>query len=248
MKSHFFKLLIFTLIITLSSSCNTAKRFNILQKPEKLKEIKKPNYEAVIQPDNLLSITISSIDPKLSLPYNLAVAGGGQNGSNYLVDQEGYIQLAGLGRVKVTGMTRNELADMITALLEGKIENPEIQIRILNFKVTFQGQVGSPGVINFASERITMFEALGMAGDVTPNGRKETILIVREENNTKTFNRVDITKAEFLNSPFYYLNHNDLIYVEPTNVRAITTVIGPSIGLITTSISFILTIVILISR
>lgn len=257
MKSHFLKLLIFTLIITLSS-CRTSKRFIILQNPENLEEIKQPNYEAIIQPDNFLSIRISSIDPVLSQPYNLGTSAGatggasgggaGQNLNSYQVDQEGYIQLAGLGKVKVAGKTRKEIADLITTLLEGKIENPDIQIRILNFKVTFQGEVGSPGVQTISGERITMFEALSMAGDVTVNGKKDNIYIVREENNTKTFNRVDITKAEFVNSPFYYLKQNDLIYVEPTKVRATTAVLGPSIGLITTSISLILTVILLTTR
>lgn len=235
------------------TSCVSSNRFIILQDVEQIKEVKTADFEVILQPDDLISIQISAKDPLIAEPYNLKFPSGlalslQQTLTSYQVDQNGNITMPDLGTVLAAGKTRKELEIIISKLLEGKISNPYIMIRLLNFKITVQGEVKLPGVFTIKSDRITLFEAISMAGDLTVYGKRDNILIVREENGIKTFQKVDVTKADFINSPFYYLAQNDLIYVEPNKFKATTSLLGPTIGIIASVISLVFTIVVLIKR
>ena len=118
-------------------------------------------------------------------------------------------------------------------------------MRIINFKVTVQGEVTKPGSFTIASERITLPEALSLAGDLTIYGKRDNIILVREVNNKKTFNRIDITKADFINSPYYYLSQNDLLYVEPNKAKANTSTVFNQNGPIWIAIASLLSSVVL---
>jgi polysaccharide export outer membrane protein len=134
-----------------------------------------------------------------------------------------------LGRVKVGGLKKTELNKLIKTKANEFLKNPIINIRLLNFEVTVGGEVNQPGVFQIESERITLIEALTLAGDISIYGKRNNILVVREINNKPTFNIVDITKRDFMHSDFYYLKQNDAIYVEPRKSKIDSTTFGSNI-------------------
>ena len=133
-------------------------------------------------------------------------------------------------------------------ILKKYINDPKINLRILNFKVTITGEVKQPGIRTITSERITLAEALAMSGDLTEYGKRDNIMIIREKDGKKEIGRVDITKADFINSPYYYLSQNDHVYVEPNRTKVNASSVGPNTGIIISAISLLLTVVAIIIR
>ena len=181
------------------------------------------SYEIKIQPDDLLMINVTCDDLEISKPFNISngiQSGGGnqQNMSTYLVDVKGFINFPVLGSLKIGGLTRTELMKLLTDKISQYIKNPLIIVTIKNYKVTVQGEVASPGIISFDPERFTLVDALLKAGDLKIQAKRENILIIRQIDGKITYNRVDITKTDFIDSPFYYLKQNDMIYVEPNRM------------------------------
>jgi polysaccharide export outer membrane protein len=236
----------------LLSSCSSTEKFALLQNTAATDSIAKADFQAVLQPDDVLMIIISTDNPIVAQPYNLSAVNVASVSSeigvmqqrqlNYQIDQEGTIQMPNLGTVKAAGKTRNELVEVIKELLVGKITNPVITIRILNYKISVQGEVNRPGTYPINSERVTLLEALSMAGDLTIYGKRDNILVIREDNGVKSFQKVDITKSDFMNSPYYYLSQNDVIYVEPNKTKVNSSVIGPNITVGLTAVSLLITI------
>lgn len=217
---------------------------------------KSNSYEIKIQPDDLLMIIVSAEDPEIAAPFNLRSyssvnpikqdVAGSQTTQLYLVDTDGFIDFPILGRIKVSGMARSQLVQLFHDKISAYIKNPIINIRIMNFKVSVQGEVTIPGSYTVPSERVTLIEALSMAKDLTIYGKRENILIIREIDGVKTYNRVDITKADFMNSPFYYLAQNDVIYVEPNKNKVNGSAVGPNTGVIISITSLLITLITLI--
>jgi polysaccharide export outer membrane protein len=215
------------------------------------------SYEIKIQPDDLLSIIVSAEDPEIAAPFNLSSvttqqttdlknAGGQMTMQLYLVDANGNIEFPIIGKLKVSGLTRTEVMQMLHSKIATYIKNPIINLRIANFKIYIQGEVTAPGSYPVNSERITLIEALSLAGDLTIYGKRNNILIIRETNGVKSFNRVDITNANFINSPFYYLAQNDVVYVEPNKSRINAAAVGPNTGVIISVSSLLITLITLI--
>ena len=248
----FFTLYLILIVSLFLGSCSSSEKFALLQNVSQNSNDKTADFQAILQPDDLLMIIISTDNPLVSQPYNLStvnVAGvvseigvAQQRQLNYQIDQEGNIQMPNLGTVKAAGKTRNELVEDIKKLLVGKITNPVITVRILNYKISVQGEVNKPGTFPINSERVTLLEALSMAGDLTIYGKRDNILVIREENGIKSFQKVDITKGDFVNSPYYYLSQNDMIYVEPNKTKVNSSVIGPNVTVGLTAISLLITI------
>lgn len=218
---------------------------------------KSNSYEIKIQPDDLLLIIVSADDPEIAFPFNLVsistasatradVVSGQQTVQLYLVDASGAIDFPVLGKLKISGLTRSEVLKMLHDKIAVYIKNPIINLRIMNFKVSVQGEVSSPGTYNVASERITLIEALTMAKDMTIYGLRNNVLIIREIDGVKSYNRVDITKSDFINSPFYYLAQNDVVYVEPNKNKINGAAIGPNTGVIISITSLLITLITLI--
>ncbi len=215
------------------------------------------SYEIKIQPDDLLMIIVSAEDQETAIPFNLKsfasinskqpdMLMGQQSMQSYLVDVNGFIDFPILGRLKVGGLTRTEVLKVFQEKISKYIEKPIINLRILNFKISIQGEVVMPGTYSINSERITLIEALSMAKDLTIYGKRDNILIIREVNGTKTYNRVDITKADFINSPFYYLSQNDVVYVEPNKNKINGAAVGPNTSVIISISSLLITLITLI--
>ena len=231
MKHNFFHYTYIVLALVLSTSCSQKKQIAYYQNINQLSE-NAVVFNPKIQVDDLLTIVVSASDPEVAAPFNLTVtmtpfsnaqAGQGQLQQQlYLVDNLGNIQFPVLGEIKAGGLTKIEFTNFLKTKLNTLIKSPIVNIRIVNFKITVQGEVLKPGSFTIPSERITLPEALSMAGDLTIFGKRNNILVIREENGKRTHNIIDITKSDFINSPFYYLSQNDLIYVEPNNAKANT--------------------------
>jgi polysaccharide export outer membrane protein len=218
--------------------------------------IKSNSYEIKIQPDDLLMIIVSAEDPEIALPFNLTTnfvvntsrpdLVGQQSSQLYLVDSNGFIEFPVLGKLKVGGLSRSEVLKLLKEKISVYIKNPIINLRIMNFKVSVQGEVSLPGTYNISSERITLIEALTMAKDLTIYGKRNNILVIREIDGVKSYNRVDITKSDFINSPFYYLAQNDVVYVEPNKNKINGAAIGPNTGVIISISSLLITLITLL--
>jgi polysaccharide export outer membrane protein len=187
------------------------------------------SYKTIIKPDDLLQITITALDIEAVRPFNLAAvtyatstnsAIGVAQQQTYLVDTKGEIEFPVLGKIKIGGLTRDETIDLLKSKLSPDyIKDPNVNIRISNYKISVMGDVQRPGSYNIPNERITILDALALAGDVNISGQRNNILIIREEANKKVQYRVDIRSNNLLTSPVYYLQQNDVVYVEPNYAR-----------------------------
>lgn len=211
-----------------------------------------------IQPDDLLMIIVSALDPNLAMPFNLTSttavmrgneAGVGQQSQQlYLVDGNGNIEFPVIGQINVLNKTKEDIIDELQLKISSYINNPIVNVRIMNFKVTVQGEVNKPGVHTITSERLTVAEALSLSGDLTIYGNRNNILIIREENGKRISKRIDLTKTDFINSPFYYLKQNDIVYVQPNKTRVNASAVGPNASIFISIASLLIGIITLISR
>ncbi len=221
--------------LVLSIGCTSVKEvtlFNELNQASIKSQIE--DLEPVIQKNDLLSISVSSINPEATVIFNnpntpatqaTTAAGNTSNVSGYLVNQDGYIQFPILGNIKAVGLTKKQLKDNITkGLSEGKLLiDPIVNIRYLNYKVTVIGEVGHPTVINVPNEKISLLEALGLAGDLTIFSRRDNVLIIRETEGVKNFQRINLNTNELFTSPYYFLKSNDVVYVETNKNKIAST-------------------------
>lgn len=220
---------LFSLLLVLLCSCS-AKKITYFQDIDAMQnKALEVNYEAIIKKDDLLGIVVSSSDPQAALPFNLptvAYQSGsvslspGQSLQGYLVDSDGNIDFPVVGSVHVAGLTRQQLVNTLKEKLATYLTDPIVTIKYLNFKVTVLGEVTRPGSFNIPNERITLLEALGMAGDLTVYGRRHNVLVIREENGQQNYYRVNMNTKEVFTSPVYYLQQNDVVYVEPNKAKA----------------------------
>jgi polysaccharide export outer membrane protein len=246
------------LFVLLFFSCKPREEVVYYQNIDALVQAEQSNtYEIKIQPDDLLMIIVSADDPETAIPFNLSsvsvpsaynmmASRGQETMQSYLVNANGMIDFPVLGKLKVAGLTRSEVLQLFKDKISKYIKNPIINLRIMNFKVSVQGEVTLPGTYSVSSERITLIEALSMAKDLTIYGKRDNILIIREVNGVKSYNRVDITKADFINSPFYYLSQNDVVYVEPNKTRINGAAVGTNTGVIISVSSLLITVITLI--
>lgn len=239
------------------TGCVSPKKVVYLQDAQINKKVRTEcEYKTVIHPDDLLSIIVSCDDSEAALPFNSPMIGLGREVSTssqqsllgYVVDKEGYIDFPVVGRMEVEGITRNELAEMLKEKLSVYLKNPIVTIQYLNFKITVLGEVKNPGSYKVNTERISLLDALGMAGDLQISAKRKNILIVRETGDEKQFARVDLTNAGFMNTPFFYLQQNDVVYVEPNRGRVVGGNMGTFWSYVVSSISSIVAIVALIVR
>ena len=237
-------------------SCASRKDIAYLQDVDSLQNSKEAlNYEPKLQKDDMLSIIVSADQPELTIPFNMPqIQGNYQINENqdgiktYLIDAYGFIEFPVVGKIKLAGLSRSEAVTKLQTAIKEYITNPTINLRILNYKVSVLGEVLKPGSIKINSERITLLEAISQAGDLTIYGKRDNILVIRESDGKMTYNRIDITKADFINSPFYYLSQNDVVLVEPNKTKMNSSVIGPNVTTIISALSLLGTILIILTR
>jgi polysaccharide export outer membrane protein len=231
-KGHFMSLNVFLLsciVIFLCSSCGNTKAvtyFNNIADTSLQSPV--TGIEPVIQKGDLLSISVSSTSPDATTMFNTSNTPASNRDVSssalsqavgYLVSQNGTIDFPMLGTIQVVGMSKETLKDLIKKNLEDKklLFDPIVTVRYLNFHVTVLGEVNHPGVVNIPNEQGTLLEALGLAGDLTIYGKRENVLLIRKENGQKVIRRLNLLSENVLNSPYYYLKSNDVIYVTPSS-------------------------------
>lgn len=213
-------------------SCTTSKQILYFQDIDTA-EIDRivADYEPVIKRDDILRIVVSGPDKLVVQPYNLTLGelttySGTSNPANatleYHVDKDGYIEFPVLGRINVLGMTRQGLVEYLTSQLKKEIKDPVVYVSFANFKITVLGEVKAPGTYNVTSERITILQALGMAGDLNLTARRDGIILIRDENGLNTHIKIDLKTSDILGSPYFYLQQNDVIYVPASPTRVTT--------------------------
>ncbi|WP_058104070.1 polysaccharide biosynthesis/export family protein [Maribacter dokdonensis] len=182
--------------------------------------------QPIIQPGDLLQITVSDNNPIAAAPFNKInfKEENNENASSnvqdgYLVDQNGIIDFPVIGRIKIGGQTKANAKISITNLLTNYLGNPIVSIRYLNYKVTVVGEVKNPSTFLVPSERINLIEALSMAGDLTIYGKRENVMVINESNGVRTVSHLDLNDKAILDSPNFYLKPNDIVYVEPVKAR-----------------------------
>lgn len=171
-----------------------------------------------------------------------------ENIKTYLIDTNGFIEFPVIGKIKLAGQTKTDAVKALENKIREYITNPAVNLRILNYKISVIGEVNKPGSYKISSERITLLEALSQAGDLTIYGKRNNLLLIREIDSKMTYNRIDITKADFINSDFYYLSQNDVIVVEPNKTKINSSVIGPNSSVIIATISLLITSLLILSR
>lgn len=228
-----FNLLIVIIVAVLLGSCgatrNNVSYFQDMTPENNVLDGVESNYEVKITSDDLLAISVSSIDPNAIAVFNLPATTFLQPGvdeiyttpvlQSYLVDSEGCINFPVLGKLKVAGMTRSQLSDYLTKEISKYAKDPIISINLMNFKVSVLGEVMKPGTIQITNERMSILDAISMAGDLTINGMRDRVTLIRDENGKKTYHVFDLTSSEIFKSPYFYLKQNDVIYVEPNKAR-----------------------------
>lgn len=219
-------------LVLIAASCASPEKVLYLQdvaqyKQQEIDEV----YEVRIHKDDLLSIMVNSRNPELALPFNMPMvtyqlgtnqgAAGQQRVLGYLVDSEGNIDFPILGKIKVDGLSRLQLTELIKNKLidEDLIKDPIVTVQMLNFKISIMGEVARPGSFTITSDRVTLLEALSMAGDLTIYGKRDRVAVIREVDGKRTILYHDLRSADLFRSPCYYLQQNDIVYVEPNKAK-----------------------------
>lgn len=243
MRSGLYKVLFLASIILVNASCSSYKQVPYFQDLDhtKISQENVENYSPLkIQGGDLLGINVASLSPEnefatsntrvtgnenSNLGSPKANVGQGSDNSNpnpvygYRVNQDGEIVVPYLGKMKVIGMTTDELAAKLSPQLAQYLKQPVVSIRVLNFKISVLGDVLRPDVFTVQNEHITIIEALGLAGDLNITAKRRNVLLIREVDGKRQFMPVDLTSRKIFSSPYYYLQNNDVIYVEPDRTK-----------------------------
>ncbi len=254
--SRLFLALLFIGLIT--TGCTHKKNLVYFQGDQAIGDANK-SYNPVLKSDDILSITIMDLDLEAIKPFNLPQSALSQNMGGYtqgaptplgyLVDPKGNVDFPVIGKIKLAGLTRSSAVDTLKKGLLPYLKHPTVLIRVLNYKITVLGEVRNPGTFTIPNERITLPEALGIAGDLQITAVRKNILVIREVEGKRTETRVDLTSKELFSSSVYYLSQNDVVYVEPNRAKINSSVVNTSnISLVVSVISLLVTMAVLFTR
>ena len=211
--------------VLLLTSCNSSKKILYLQdvvynQPEQIKNTR----DIKLQPKDQISIVVSCKEPQLASMFNISVPGSGGTSSfsGYTLDDKGEIEIPVLGNLRVGGMTKNEVSQLVKQRLieEDYIKDPVVTVGFMNLHFSVLGEVSAPGNYDINKDQINLLEALSMAGDLTITGNRSMVTVTREENNQRNIYKVDLRSKDLFESPVFYLKQNDIIYVQPNKKRA----------------------------
>jgi len=252
------KLLLIAIIIGLFSSCASKKEIILFNDIKEGAESTIVYSLPKIQINDILDIKILTLNPETALPYNSIASTGNALTSSielmklqgYLVSAEGKIGMPILGEIEASGKTTIELEKHIIGILEknGHLKNPTVKVRILNAKVTILGEVKSPGTYSYSEQSITLPQAIGYAGDITIEASRKEVLLIREENGKRNSHKIDLTKSDWFNSPYFNIKQNDIVYVYPNNVKVKSAGFIGNTGIFLNIFSILLTTFVLLTR
>lgn len=245
------KIILFFFFILLITSCTTKKDIIYFQDIKNKQQAQVQYVVPKIQVNDILNINVSALNPEAVAPFNQQFVNfGAQSDTNmklrgYLVSSEGTIVFPIVGKIKLLGSTLEEAENIIKNILvsKGLLVEPVVSVRLLNGKITILGDISNPGTYSYTEQNITLLQALGYASDLSISAIRKDILVIREENGTRTYGHIDMTKTDWFDSPYYYIKQNDVIYVYPngpkiksagyiTNLSTVLSVVASSITLI----------------
>lgn len=250
----FFAALVIMAAFSISSCTSTKQVVYLNDLKDTLGEANKAQtlFETPIQKNDQLSVTVggSNITDLVTLNSAGGTASGGGSSVGglaaigYLVEGDGAIKIPFVGKIQAEGLTRMQLEDTLTQLLKDYTKNPVVNVRFLNYNFSVMGEVSNKGRFTMQNERMTILEAISMAGDLTEFGKRDNILVIREVNGKRNFARVSLLSKSLFNSPYYYLKTNDVVYVEPVKAKFITRKGVPQyLGIAAVGLSLLLTII-----
>ncbi len=241
MKKLFPLFLVGLTMVVMLGSCGSSKNVAYFQNADSISlAASKMLYDAKIMPKDQLTITVITTDPEAAMPFNLSISNtlgtsgqlstGNGNLQAYLVDNNGDIEFPVVGRLHVAGLTKTECERMIKEKIAPYLslaENPVITVSMASYRVTVTGEVSRPGVVSVPTEKMSVIEALAQCGDLTIYGKRENVMLIREDaTGQKHIYRLNLNDANLINSPYYYLQQNDILYVEPNSVKTQNASIG----------------------
>lgn len=215
------------------------------------------NYTPVFKPDDQLTISVSALDMEAALPFNLPVASFNTNGistvgnqqlQSYLIAKDGTIEFPQLGTLQIAGLTRLQAIAMLKEKLKPFLVDPVVNINLVNFKITVLGEVKKPGTYPVKTERISIIEALGLAGDLTIHGTRKNALLIRETTQGTVHERIDLSASDLFSSPYYYLQQNDVLYIEPNKPKVNSSATSSTTGVWISVTSLLITVITLIVK
>jgi polysaccharide export outer membrane protein len=258
-KVHLVFLVRLAALVVVFSSCTSKKKLLYFQADSQL-PASSENYNPIFKKDDLLSIMVLGLNPDAVVPFNLPATmyftntmGGYYQGAptppGYLIDVEGNIDFPVIGKIHLEGLSRSQAIELLKQKLSEYITKPSVNLRILNYKVTVLGEVKNPGTFTIPNERVTLPEALGIAGDLLITGKRNNVLVIREVDGKKSEFRLDLTAKDVFASPAYYLQQNDIVYVSPNRSKINSSVVNStnvSIGI--SVLSLLITVTTLLTR
>ena len=260
-------IIIFSFVLFFLSSCSSKKKLDYLQNIESVAlEASIKNAKSTIQPNDQLVILVTAKDMDVVKPFNQNFSSGqilqysipsnnaptqsqtSISGPTYVVDSNGNIEFPVIGKINTENKTTEELRDILKKEISKYVVNPQVSVKNTNYKITVLGEVNRPGTYNIPEAQTTVLEVLGLAGDLTIYGNREDILVLRNIDGTMTKERIDLTKADFINSPYFYLKQNDVIIVSPNETKQKTSRLDPNAGIYISVASIVVTILALIFK
>ena len=259
--------IILSLLFILLNSCTSKKKLDYLQNIESVAlEASTKNAISTIQPNDQLVIMVTAKDMDVVKPFNQNFSSGqilqyssasnnlptqnqvSTSGPTYMVDSQGNIEFPVIGKINTENKTTEELRDILKKEISKYVLNPQVSVKNTNYKITVLGEVNRPGTYNIPEAQTTVLEVLGLAGDLTIYGNREDILVLRNIDGTMTKERIDLTKADFINSPYFNLKQNDVIVVSPNETKQKTSRLDPNAGIYISVASIVVTILALIFK
>ena len=248
-------ILLFVFALFLATSCASKKEILYFQNEAALNAAEAhKSFEPIIENNDILYVSISSMNEAGLIPFKrnsaeetqIVPSNPGLQG--YLVNSDGNIRFPIIGDLKMSGKSRKEAEEYLKRELTEYVTDVVVDVRIMNFKITVIGEVNTPGVYNIVDERVTLPQALGLAGDLSEDGKRENIMIIREVDGKQQVTRIDITKTDFFSGPYYFLKQNDVVYVEPSNRGVKKSGFIPDVPALLSLFTVVLTSVILLTR
>lgn len=250
-------LVLMIMVLMIFGSCGSRKNMVYFQPDSTQINTLYEQYTPRIQSSDILTIVVTAADPKVTAPFNPLSTMTTSNLTQqvdmalrptYTVDEKGDINLPMLGRVHVAGLTRIQAIEKLRVELGQYIKDPGINMNFNNFRISVLGEVARPGSFIMPTERVTVLDALGMAGDLTIRGVRNNVMVIREVDGQKTTHRLDLTQQNSLNSPYYYLAQNDVIYVEPNKSQINSSKLGANTNIIVSIAGLIITVISVLTR
>lgn len=266
MKKNVF-IAICSIVFIFLNSCTSKKKLDYLQNIESVAlEASVKNAKSTIQPNDQLVIMVTAKDMDVVKPFNQNFSSGqilqyslpsnnaptqsqtSTSGPTYIVDSQGDIEFPVIGKINTENKSTEELRDILKQEISKYVVNPQVSVKNTNYKITVLGEVNKPGTYNIPEAQTTVLEVLGLAGDLTIYGNREDILVLRNIDGTMSKERINLTQADFINSPYFYLKQNDVIIVSPNETKQKSSRLDPNAGIYISVASIVVTILALIFK